>query len=529
MTDQSPRRETVIRSVFKKRSRALIDLTSACIGLAASALVGAVELNPTGLGQVLLYPYYTVRSSSAGNAINTLFTIGNATDHVKAVRVRFREGAEGVPVAELNVYLAAHDMWTAALVPDADGNVALVSLDHSCVVPPLPTTQPWFTFSGDAYAWETTNTLIGHTREGFFEVVEMGDYGAAADAKPGSVADGVQPIGGYPFDCTRAQADTGAEAQPGTGGLFGRVILINVGDGTEFSSTATALSDFNTTRSLWAPADAPGPTLADADPPVSVIHSPELGTIRTEWTQPIDAVSAVLMRESLSNEFVLDQGTRSITDWVVTMPTKYYYVHDGLAPTRLFQNPFVANGACEIVLPEWTRLIFDRESRTVAPWVGDLPPQGAHSTRALCWVTAVIEFAPVLPVGVPPRMDTLFSSVNHYARTNDNWDPATAAPAMIATTFENGWLRIPLHSTEVAFAPYGNLTTGLQHTLVGGPTTLFKPDGSTESRAQSTYFGLPVIGFAAESYTNGALQINGQQVLANYGGLIPHRYTRHVE
>jgi hypothetical protein len=52
----------------------------------------AVEVNPDGIGQVLLYPYYTVRSSGSGNALNTLITVGNATDRVKAVRVRFREG-----------------------------------------------------------------------------------------------------------------------------------------------------------------------------------------------------------------------------------------------------------------------------------------------------------------------------------------------------------------------------------------------------------------------------------------------------
>ena len=245
--------------------------------LATSTSSGAVEVNPDGIGQVLLYPYYTVRSSSTGNVLNTLISVGNTTDHVKVVRVRFREGSVGYPVADCNVYLNAHDMWTGAVLPDDGGGAKFLSLDHSCAVPPAPAT---IAFSNYAYIGDPVNVSLDRTREGFIEIIEMGDYGLASTAAVGSVAEGVQQIGGVPLDCSRAQLDTGAEAQPGTGGLFGRAILINVLDGTEFAYSATALANFNTTRSLWAAADAPGPTLADADPPVSIVHAPELGTIR---------------------------------------------------------------------------------------------------------------------------------------------------------------------------------------------------------------------------------------------------------
>ena len=39
----------------------------------------------------------------------------------------------------------------------------------------------------------------------------------------------------------------------------------------------------------------------------------------------------------------------------------------------------------------------------------------------------------------------------------------------------------------------------------------------------TTYYGLPVIGFAMISYTNGTLQVNGQPVLSNYGGNFVHK------
>jgi hypothetical protein len=483
--------------------------------LAATTPGFAVEVNPDGIGQVLLYPYYTVRSSSAGNPLNTLLTLGNTTDHVKAVRVRFREAMLGAPVADFNVYLNAHDMWSGGVIPDAGGGVRLITFDRSCTVPPLP--PGGVTFSNSAYNADSLTASLDRTREGFLEIIEMGDYGLASAAPVGSVAEGVRETNGVPFDCSRAVTDTGTESQTGTGGLFGRVILINVGDGTEFSYSATALANFNTTRSLWAASNASGPTLADVDPPVSVAHFFELGTIRTQWTQPIDATSAVLMHESLSNEFVLDAATQSITDWVITMPTKYFYVHAYLAPTRLFQSELMSNGACETVQdPHNMALLFDRESETPSSsnGFGAPIPQGA-----LCWATTVVDFSPCNYYQC--QTQSLFGSKTRYATTQYPGSPASAVPYSFATTYQQGWMTIPLHVV--------GLGSQFVHFLVGGATTLFKPDGSTEARPQATYYGLPVIGFAAESYTNGTLVANGQTVLSNYGGLIGHRYTNDVQ
>ena len=481
--------------------------------LAVTTPGGAVEVNPDGIGQVLLYPYYTVRDSSSGNALNTLLTVANTTDHVKAVRVRFREGAVGAPVADLNLYLSAHDMWTAAVIPDAGGGATLLTADRSCIVPlaPLP-------FSNQAYIGDPLTVSLDRTREGFVEIMEMGDYGLASAAPVGSVAEGVQQIGGsnVPLDCSRAVNDIGTESQVGTGGLFGRAILINVDDGTEFSYSATALANFNTIQSLWAASNTPGPSLADANPPISVVHYFDLGTIRTQWTVPIDATSAVLMHESLSNEFVLDSVTGSITDWVIAMPTKYFYVNANLVPSRLFQSPLASNGACEIVESAYAAaLMFDRESNSsLGISIGAPTPQGA-----LCWAATVVSFDAL--ANEQPQTPTLFGSKNTYAVTGFPYTAANAAPFSVQAPFQDGWMMVPLH--------IDGLGPQFTHSLVGGATTLFKPDGSVETQSQATYYGLPVIGFAAESYSNGTLFVNGQTVLSNYGGLIGHRYTNTVQ
>jgi hypothetical protein len=44
-----------------------------------------------------------------------------------------------------------------------------------------------------------------------------------------------------------------------------------------------------------------------------------------------------------------------------------------------------------------------------------------------------------------------------------------------------------------------------------------------------TYFGLPIIGFAAQSYTNGAVSVGGISVLSNYGGQFNHKCKRRIE
>ena len=49
----------------------------------------AVNISPGGYGEAVILPYYTVN-----NGLNTLLTINNSTDQVKAVKIHFREGKD---------------------------------------------------------------------------------------------------------------------------------------------------------------------------------------------------------------------------------------------------------------------------------------------------------------------------------------------------------------------------------------------------------------------------------------------------
>jgi len=44
-----------------------------------------------------------------------------------------------------------------------------------------------------------------------------------------------------------------------------------------------------------------------------------------------------------------------------------------------------------------------------------------------------------------------------------------------------------------------------------------------------TYFGVPVVGFAAQSYSNGAIPNGSGTVLSNYGGQFNHKISRRIE
>ncbi len=128
-------------NTFNKKS-----LYAAIAGVSALGVAGtaeAVHVNPDGLGQVLIYPYYTVRTRDAtvftNPQYNSLLSVVNSTASAKAVKVRFLEGKASKEVLDFNLYLSAHDVWTAGVIPTADG-AGIVTFDKSCTVPTVSST-----------------------------------------------------------------------------------------------------------------------------------------------------------------------------------------------------------------------------------------------------------------------------------------------------------------------------------------------------------------------------------------------------
>ncbi len=166
--------------------------------------------------------------------------------------------------------------------------------------------------------------------------------------------------------------------------------LINVNAGTDFTEDAVALDNYiQFGAQIYNPAGSILPQLNEALPPVSQVITAG-AAFTSSWTAgTADPVSAVLMHSNVMNEFVLDTGTKSGTDWVVTFPTKRYYVNVGTgnAP-KLFQRNFnQTDGSCDDV----SLNIYDREERTTSTPVGFSPPPPTQ-TNSICWEANVVTF-----------------------------------------------------------------------------------------------------------------------------------------
>ena len=443
-------------------------LYAALAGLGAFGAAGtanAVHVNPDGLGQALIYPYYTVREQAAGAPYNSLLSVVNSTSSAKAVKVRFLEGRNSREVLDFNLYLSRKDVWTAAIIPTSDG-AGIITRDKSCTTPTVSSDAANPTrFVNFAYATDPAGGSLDRTREGYIEIIEMGNV-------TGETAADVTHVGstGVPLDCPGVvDATASRDTVLGNGGLFGGITLINVLLGEDFTADATALDNFNTTGPIWFPPGSQFPDLTFSTNQFEVFT----GTTVVTGTaaRGIDAVSAALMHRNVYNEFILDTVTKSGTDWVVTFPTKRFYF-SGNTVLSLFQRNFTSTGACDDV----GITVYDREEQTPQTPQGFSPPPPGAAPSALCWEANVVTF----------------NNSNVFASKN---------VANITTTFQNGWVDM-------------NLV---------GPTT---PPVHRLGTSAGTFQGLPVIGFAAQSFLNGTLTTGaGAAIQSNYGGNFAHKYT----
>lgn len=391
----------------------------------------AVSLDADGLGQALIYPYYTVQSAG-GNAFNTYLSVVNHAADAKAIRVRFREGRMSREAFSFNLFLAPHDTWTAGVVP-TDAGARLLTVDVSCTDPPFAT-------SGSlAYA----------------------DFGQTT-ARPSCT-------GLVGADLATSMTATAGYTAP-TGGLSGSLTLINVNNGQDFTLNAIALAEL-TTRPMYR-------SLADS---ASVdFNAPEVDPVshvvadgyyyRSQWSRPVDAVSAVLMRAWWSGEVVLDTGTRSHSDLVSVFPTRQYYAANATAC-----QPATIN-------------LFDRESVQYPP--PDLPTQ---SNASLCSAVSVVSPANSGAASVP---------------TAALGSMTAGASIAMGPQFQNGWL---------ALEPIGPGTT---LTSLASSTRLNLATGETTTGSH-IHTGLPVVGLWVRTFENGTLSCNGIPCQGNYGGAFP--------
>jgi hypothetical protein len=190
----------------------------------------------------------------------------------------------------------------------------------------------------------------------------------------------------------------------------------------------------------------------------------------------IDAVSAVLMAGTLANEYVTDPRVGASSEWVITFPTKQFYVDPGIVGLQQdngalppFEQGFDIYSCFGV-----TTTSYDREGKPLPPGIG-FPEPPITRGNYLCYESQLVTFN---QAGVEPGIPTMvFGSL-----LGSNYD-----------VYSNGWFALSFEDSEKQ----------LRASLEG-----------------NVFLGLPAIGFLAVNYINANVTPG---VLSNYSGVYPHR------
>jgi hypothetical protein len=501
-------------NTFKRK--ALFTAVVAGLGTVAGT-AEAVFIAPNGTGQALVYPYYTARSNGT-DSWNTYISVVNTTDDAKAVKVRVLEGRTSAEVLDFNLFLSANDVWAAAIVPTADG-AKIITGDNSCTAPeiPFPDGQNFrnFQYVGQAAALGRT---LDRTREGYIEVIEMAQL-------TGTFAAAVTHANGVPDDCPAVRVndytiDFAGEFFEPSGGLMGTGTLISPNTGLDAGYKADALDAFSDVETLTGPG-ATTPSLQQTSPTTGVIFNSgwdplnlnsmaatvyrlDYGvTFSSHATPGAQALASIFMHETVMNEYILDEGTASLTDWVLTQPAKNFFVDDVTAAPP-YTEILTDDGACEEI--SFTFLNREEEGAT-AGGIDFSPPAPAGPGSAICWETTVLSI--VNDSAHMPDDDTtsgiLFSKNTKQVAVRDG--------------FENGWARLTFASANAAAGGVGLQSEASSESAAVSPGLFTLGVGGT-----TTLFGLPVTGFMIRTFTRDNIACNAGACQGNYSAIFGHSY-----
>lgn len=475
----------------KKLSQAIAVAT--LVG-AAGAANAAMYVNDKGLGDVLLYPLY---SADAGN--DTYFSVTNTTGEFKAVKVRMLEHKNSQEVLDFNLYLSPYDQWSAAITLNSAGNPVIKTYDTSCTYGNVGSAG--VEFRNYEYRNDSDNSLaraaIGH-----IELIEMGNLDKDFELMPDvTVADAIEHVDGVPGNCGAVKqafehkdggwkSNVNAGVTPtlaGYSGLYGTGSIINVDGAWQASYDAVALAntyDEETEVARHALAGTIDPDFSKLNPEVVLFDGADAEDYLMTDDNGVDAgfnaVSALLSKSAIMNDYVAGAGLNAQTDFVITFPTKKTYVNQGVdADDKL--NPAVApftkpwnpetSQACEKVnLSYW-----DHEENQVTPEVDDFsPPRPVDDANyQLCYETNLLH--------VGANSNLFGGDEGHQA-------------LKLESGYEKGWINIDFVTDDNA------------HVL-------------DSEYYDVTFEGMPVIGFSTIAVQNG--DVGG--LLSNYASTYVHK------
>jgi hypothetical protein len=333
-------------------------------GAASAQTAAYLSPNLDGVGHILYNRYFTTQGKNA-----TLMNIVNTdTVNAKAVKVRFRGASNSDDIFDFQVFLSPGDMWTAMVSKSSTGVSQLSTSDKSCTLPAsvnqeFITTRLNPSLTGDALAAET--------REGYVEILNM------ADIPPGSAlfttvkhVNGVAPC---KYDVLSAVTPASPELTLPTTGLFGNWIIIDVPNTTTFSGDMMALEGRqnivgtpaysalppgtgNKVFSRQASTSLSSIPTVTADPLFlkgvvvpAQYDAPDLSTpyVTSAGVDPqsqANYLSQALAARVMGLEYLSDPAIKGGTDWVISMPTRRYYVAVDYKSTPVLISNATDNG-----------------------------------------------------------------------------------------------------------------------------------------------------------------------------------------
>jgi len=536
------------------RNKTAAAITVALAALAVSVPSLAVNHSDTGLGEVGLVPYYTVRAG-----YDTFIDVVNTSDtYVVAFKIRFHEANNSRDVRDFNVFLSPNDVWTARVTMGADGKtpqIRVPTADKTC-------TSPWngtdpnasFVVQGDEKYLNFTNIAyaggsfyppdggpqgIARAQEGYIEIVEMGvavpkskKYPNASVLAAKALHGAKKDVNGTVMDCaflggvytgaktikvTASKAvvepsttaiacntDVVPAAPIGSTQTSGRAFqaefceplnvlkvaatIVRADVSIAASVPVTTLANFynppiasagvenvalpNAQDIMQDPSQAV-PNLTNALPPRSIqINNGQTVVAEFDADSP-DTVSSLFSSTDVVNEYVTGGVAPAGNAWVVTFPTKGFYVDpfysNNPEPFENLFDPPLRGESCTTVNYSY----YNREEATPTTPPGGVvpspPPIVPIPANSICQEAQTLNFA---PKGTPNLLD----SQSNY---------------VVPTNYAAGWMRLG-----------------------------FPKAGTINSLNGWAFQGLPALGFSMAVLPNGAL---------NFSTTMPHAFYRDIQ
>lgn len=502
------------------------------LGMAIGAIMGAAavvapvqasNLATDGLGEALIFPFYTVHG---GN--NSLFNVTNTSDVTVAARMRFRESENSRDVFDFVVVLSPNDVFNGWVEYDETNGARFLTNDtDTCTVPQIQGYVDPNDPNVRGVPFSTLNVIndggtvgVDRVREGYVEFIQLGSH----SGEPGSCAtiqdqfDNRTP-GGW---AALQLAFPNYAENP-----FKGVMNINSIVGQNTAVEPVVIADFydiptggTSLVTLQLP-PVPG-VIGLADPTqrfLASYHQPTLASSNTYAavllgdgdvgsTERLVTLAPALYQKNLTGaggisylltrDSVINQWSRKVvaapwttaTDWVVGFPTKNFFVDS-------CTQPQCGRAAGRPGLPELPGILGN--SHLTSPFW-----EAWNATPGL---------------SCDPVTYTTWDRAENPNTTDPVFSPAPAGDALChevnVLTFLEGDVLASPNSYNVASLP-ANADAGYMQLFLGSDSNLAA--GSTPT--VPIYRGLPVMGFGITSRFGGGL---------NDSVSFNHAYTRNPD